>query len=248
MSGPNFLQWRNIWHDNQHKGPCIGYHRQEDLIGKWTKNIWKCRWNSILNRHVHVRIVQKWQKFYYCQKWPTAFSAPEPKAHVHYCGHALSVLPLLTFQIFDFSKTADQNSRKLHRKWDLNVLYQVCLFRADRKTKMAARPLMWWDILDISSETAEQNWKKLDWKPDLSVIYQVFIFWKNQYAALSNVNKGGALYSGARYVALWAPCFTSYLFSFLAVLIGSRHSNMHDTLTCIQTTQNFIWCNKYLGV
>ena len=27
---------------------------------------------------------------------------------------------------------------KLDRKQDLNVLYQVCVFRADRKTKMAS--------------------------------------------------------------------------------------------------------------
>ena len=59
------------------------------------------------------------------------FSAPEPKAQVHYCDHALSVvlpssvvrrLSSLTFHIFDFSsKTADQNSMKLDRKQDLNV-------------------------------------------------------------------------------------------------------------------------------
>ena len=43
------------------------------------------------------------------------FSAPEPKAQVHYCDHALSVVrPSLTFHIFDFSsETAEQNSTKL---------------------------------------------------------------------------------------------------------------------------------------
>ena len=56
---------------------------------------------------------------------------------------------------FDFfSETAEQNSKKLHRKQDTNfhlhVAYQVCVFRADRKTKMAARPLMGWDILIYS--------------------------------------------------------------------------------------------------
>ena len=44
------------------------------------------------------------------------FSAPEPKAQVHYCDHALSVVcpsvvrPSLTFHIFDFSsETTKQN-------------------------------------------------------------------------------------------------------------------------------------------
>ena len=44
--------------------------------------------------------------------------------------------PLIGWDIFDFSsETAEQNSTKLDRKQDLNVLYQVCVFRADRKNK-----------------------------------------------------------------------------------------------------------------
>ena len=76
----------------------------------------------------------------------TIFSAPEPNAQVHYCDHALSVVrrPSLTFHIFDFfSETAKQNSTKLDRKQELNVLYQVCVFRADQKNKMAALASDW---------------------------------------------------------------------------------------------------------
>ena len=72
------------------------------------------------------------------------FSAPEPKAQVHYCDHVLSVCPSLTFHIFDFSsETAQQNSTKLYRKQELNVLYQVCVFWADWKNKMAALASDW---------------------------------------------------------------------------------------------------------
>ena len=47
--------------------------------------------------------------------------------------------PLIGWGIFDFSsETAERNSTKLDRKQDLNILYQVCVFRADRKNKMAA--------------------------------------------------------------------------------------------------------------
>ena len=50
----------------------------------------------------------------------------------------------LTFHIFDFSsETAKQNLKKLDRKQDFNVLYQVCVFRADRKIKMAALASDW---------------------------------------------------------------------------------------------------------
>ena len=52
--------------------------------------------------------------------------------------------PLIGWDIFDFSyKTAERNSTKLDRKQDLNVLYQVCVFRADRKNKMAALASDW---------------------------------------------------------------------------------------------------------
>ena len=51
--------------------------------------------------------------------------------------------PLIGWNIFDFSETAERNSTKLDRKEDLNVLYQVCVFRADRKNKMAALASDW---------------------------------------------------------------------------------------------------------
>ena len=54
------------------------------------------------------------------------------------------VRPSLTFHIFDFSsENTEHNSTKLDRKQDLNVLYQVCVFRADQKNKMAALASHW---------------------------------------------------------------------------------------------------------
>ena len=40
-------------------------------------------------------------------------------------------LPLIGWDIFDFSETAERNSTKLDRKQDLNIFYQVCVFQAD---------------------------------------------------------------------------------------------------------------------
>ena len=52
--------------------------------------------------------------------------------------------PLIGWDIFDISsKTVERNSTKLDRKQDLNVLYHVCVFRADRKNKMAALASDW---------------------------------------------------------------------------------------------------------
>ena len=56
----------------------------------------------------------------------------------------LSVRPSLTFHIFDFfSETAEWNSTKLNRNQHLNILYQVCVFRADRKNNMVALASDW---------------------------------------------------------------------------------------------------------
>ena len=52
--------------------------------------------------------------------------------------------PLIGWDIFDFSsETVERNSTRLDRKSDHNALYQVCVFRADRKNKMAALASDW---------------------------------------------------------------------------------------------------------
>ena len=98
--------------------------------------------------------------------------------------------PLIRWDIFDFSsETAERHLTKLDRKEDLNVLYQVCVFRADRKTRWPPWPLIGWDIYDFSYETAERNSTKLDRKKDLNVLYQGCVFRadrKNQMAVLAS--------------------------------------------------------------
>ena len=73
------------------------------------------------------------------------------KAQVHYCDHALSVgRPLLTFHIVDFSKIAKQNLPKIDEKQELNVLYQICVFRSIGKPRWLPWPLLYWDISTFS--------------------------------------------------------------------------------------------------
>ena len=98
--------------------------------------------------------------------------------------------PLIGWDIFDFSlETAERKSTKLDRKQDLKALYQVCVFRADRKKQDAAWPLIGWDIFDFSYESAERYSTKLDRKQDLNTLYQVCVFRtdrKNKMAALAS--------------------------------------------------------------
>ena len=168
--------------------------------------------------------------------------------------------PLIGWNIFDFfSETAERNSMKLDRKQDLNVLYQVCVFRADRKNKMAAlasdwlrhfQLLLWncWtEFNDTWHEARSQHplpslcfsgWsEKQDGRPGLwlaetfstsslkplngiqrnltgskiSTSSTKFVFFgpigKTRWPPWPICQKGGTLYSGARYVALWASCF-----------------------------------------
>ena len=51
---------------------------------------------------------------------------------------------VVNFPIFNFfSETAERNSTKLDRKQDLIVLYQVSVFHAEQKNKMAAMAIDW---------------------------------------------------------------------------------------------------------
>ena len=73
-----------------------------------------------------------------------------------------SVHPSLTFHIFDFSsETTEQNSTKLDRKQDLNILYQVCgFFLPIGKTRWPPWSLIGWDIFNFSYETRWTEFNK----------------------------------------------------------------------------------------
>ena len=202
--------------------------------------LWPWQWPVFLNSQFWTLLPPGALNFLFHKHIRGFFSAPEPKAQVHYCDHALSVVcPSLTFHIFDFSsETAEWNSTKLDRKQDLNVLYQVCVFsgRLEKqdgcpglwlaetfstsplkqlnriqqnfigskistsstkfvffgpigKTRWPPWPLIGWDFFDFSSETAERNSTKLTRKQDLNLLYQVCVFRadrKNKMAALAS--------------------------------------------------------------
>ena len=136
------------------------------------------------------------------------FSAPEPKAQVHYCHHALCVRrPTLTFHIFDFfSETAGTEFNETWQEARSSTKF-VC-FWADRKNKMAALASDWfrhfrlllWNRWTEFNET----WQKARSQrllPSLCFSDR----WVTEISALADLSK--RLYSGAWYVALWASCF-----------------------------------------
>ena len=176
------------------------------------------------------------------------FSAPEPKAQVHYCDHALSVVcpssvrrPSVVVNFSHFRLLLWNRWTEFNETWQearsQRPIQSLCfLGRSEKqdgrpglrlaetfstsplkplngiqrnltgskistsstkfvffgqigKTRWPPWPLIGWNIFDFSSETAERNWTKLDRKQDLNVLYQVCVFradWKNKMAALAS--------------------------------------------------------------
>ena len=80
----------------------------------------------------------------------------------------------LALDISDFSETTVWNITKLDRKEDLNALFQVCIFQADKKNKTVAlvsdwlryfRLLLWNHWTEFN-----QNWQE----QDFNILHQVF--------------------------------------------------------------------------
>ena len=111
------------------------------------------------------------------------FSAPEPKAQVHYCDHTLSVVrrpsvrPSFTFT---FSTTPLKPLNRIQRNLSASKISmsstKFVFFRLIGKTRWPPRALIGWDTFDFFSETTEGNATKPDRKQDLNVLYQVCVF------------------------------------------------------------------------
>ena len=142
--------------------------------------------------------------------------------------------PLIGWDIFAFSsETAERNSTKLDRKQDLNALYQVCVFWADRKNKMAAlasdwlrhfRLLLWnrWTEFNETWQEASSQCllprlcffrpigKKQNGRPGLwlaDFFFWLFLWNRWYFWFHSNISLAFIVLRWAT-VALWASCLT----------------------------------------
>ena len=130
------------------------------------------------------------------------------------CPSSFVRRPSLTFHIVDFSsETVERDSKKLDRKQNLNVLYQVCVFRADQKNKMTASASDWLRHFRLLLWNCGWNSTKPDRKKGINVLYQVCGFFcfcfcwseKTRWPPWPIRQIVGTWSSGARYLALWAP-------------------------------------------
>ena len=96
-------------------------------------------------RHFRLPLWNRWTEFN--ETWQEARSQC-PLPSLCFSGRSkkktrLPPWPLIGWVIFDFFEIAERNSTKLDRKQTINVLYQVCVFRADLKNKMATLASDW---------------------------------------------------------------------------------------------------------
>ena len=126
--------------------------------------------------HFRVLLWNRWMKFN--ETWQEAKSQRHLPS-LCFSGRSekkMAAWTLIGWDILDFfSETAERNSTKLDRKQDLKVLYQVCVFRVDRKNKMAALASDWLINFQL---LLWNRWKEFndDREQDINVLYQVCVF------------------------------------------------------------------------
>ena len=119
------------------------------------------------------------------------------------------------------------------------------------KTRWPPWSLIGWDIFGFSSETAEQNSLR---NVSTSSTITKFVFFrsigKTRWPPWPIRQKGGTLYSGARYVALWASCFMlsvlwwtriTPLSLCLITCVCHRRWSQRSRVRPINTLQTTIW-------
>ena len=152
------------------------------LVNIFFKIVWDfCRNPEDIHEYVHLIYIEG------------IFSAPEPKAQVHYFDNVLCVVRLRRRNFFIFTTSPLKPLNGIKRNFTGSKIStsstKFVFFRLMGKTRWLPRPLIGWDIFHFSSITAEPNSTKLDRKQDLKVLYQVCVFWadwKNKMAALAS--------------------------------------------------------------
>ena len=140
--------------------------------------------------------------------------------------------PLIGWDTFDFSsETTEQNSMKLERKPNQRRLTSLCFSDRSPKNKMVAAASDW---LWVVRFLLWNHWTELNetWHEERSRRRLPSLCFSgrsvNQNGRPGSF-KNGTLYSGARYVALWTPCFIYHLILYSLLTFYST-SILHEKI------------------
>ena len=140
--------------------------------------------------------------------------------------------PLIGWDIFNFSsETAEGNSTKLDRKQDLNILYQVCVFQADRKNKMAALASDWLRHFSTSPLKPLNRIQRNLTGSKISTSSTLFVFFgpnrKNKMAAMADSSK--RLHIVLR-CTICGPLGLLFISRTTGSVVGNTHDNRDVTI------------------
>ena len=180
---------------------------------------------SDLLRHFFLLLWNYWMEFN--ENWQEAWSqSPLPSCFSGWSEKQNGrpglwlAKTFLTFPLIPLNGI--QQNLKQDRKQDLNVLYQVCVFSADRKNRMVALASDWLRHFRL---LLWNRWKEFDetWLKQVSISSSKFVFFgpiskqKGQPWPISQ--KSGTLCSIARNVALWASCIIEGLSKWACIFL-----------------------------
>ena len=134
----NGTEFNEFWQETRSQSSlpslCFWADRENKMAAPASDLLW----------HFRLLLWNRWTEFN--ESWQeTRSQSPLPSV----CFRAdrenkMAARPLICWDIFDFSsETTERNSTKLDRKQDINVLYQICVFRANQTNKMTALSSDW---------------------------------------------------------------------------------------------------------
>ena len=199
-------------------------------------------------RHFLLLLWNRWTEFN--KTWQEARSQRPLTRGVFFRMIGKTRWPLWSLIGWGFStsplKPLNEIQRNLTGKQDLNVLYQVCVFRADWKNKMAARPLIGWDMFYFSSKSAigdsrNLERKQVSYRPEKQKLCRGRI-----YLTLCQVLFNSILWFQRRsrkYLSQWKPRLDILFFP-----VGSKKHKASrrrsDLASSLVSLNSFLWFQR----
>ena len=156
----------------------------------------------------------------------------------------------------------EQNLRKLYRKQEeLKIPYQVRVFWAYQKIKMAAQPLICWDIFDFLATAGRCRYLWISRENNYSMSSDNFVgcflgqIAKENLPPWQSNNRDGTFYLSAWNMTIYAPfatfsrqllqishfCFQTMFSTFTRLLFWQKWNNYNSVMAKMCSRVHFTW-------